>query len=135
MRSFDGYTNVLLEGGMFRLLLLSQRFNSIAVERIVVKDKYSDIPVGLILLRGDVISTISSRPKDPHIRKGLQQVPLEEIIQEYTVFFCFLINQFILILFIKDEREKERKHQAALRAHLAEKHLLYEGQFDESWAT
>lgn len=94
MRSFDVYTNIVLEGSMsYYILFNNYFFDVVAMERIIVKDKYADIPVGLIVLRGDAISTVSSKQSDEEIGKVLHKVPLEEIIEEYHV--CNLIYNFI----------------------------------------
>ncbi|KAH7820803.1 putative U6 snRNA-associated Sm-like protein LSm1 [Monocercomonoides exilis] len=102
MRTFDAFTNVVLEG---------------AVERIMVDDKYADIELGTLILRGETISTLCQMPLTDPIAKKCKKVELVDIIEQYT-----------------EEQEKIKKAEIALRDHLAERGLLFEGQFDESWA-
>ena len=57
-----------------------------------MKDKYAVIPVGLIILRGEAISTISPKPQEEEFTKNLKKVELDEIIDEYTVCNITIFN-------------------------------------------
>ncbi|KAA6390417.1 MAG: hypothetical protein EZS28_014055 [Streblomastix strix] len=102
LRSFDAFTNLVLEG---------------AVERLIVKNKYAEIPLGLLFIRGETISTISQLPPGAEALGNLQKAALEDIILDY-----------------KEEQERARRDEFSLREHLADKGLTYEGQLDESWS-
>ena len=65
-RSFDQFSNVVLEG---------------AVERHVVGSQYGDVPLGLYILRGENIVLLGEIDDAKEQAMGLEKVSVEEILK------------------------------------------------------
>ncbi|KAK2952297.1 hypothetical protein BLNAU_12706 [Blattamonas nauphoetae] len=102
LRSIDENVNIILEA---------------VIQRLIVKNKFADIPVGSLFLRGDSICTISYVSSQTDITKKMERVELGDLIEDYTA-----------------ERTREKQNEIRLAEHLAEKGLIYEGQIDPQWS-
>jgi hypothetical protein len=98
-----------------------------ATERIVVKNRYAEIPVGTMIVRGESICTLCDMPPAESLGSQLTKVELEDIIEEYRVWLSSSFwRSFSVNLLLQAEQEKLKKDKQALIAHLTSKGLRYD---------